>query len=90
VQRIQTVLRRGLLVRCRAAGAGRCSVTATRRGTRIARGSARLRAGRTTSFRVRTTSTGRRLLRRARRVRVSVLVRLPGAEPVRRTVTLRR
>lgn len=90
VQRIRTVLRRGILVRCRAAGAGTCRASASRRGGRIARGSKRLRAGRAVSFRARTTRSGRRLLRGARRVRVSVLVTLPGSAPVRRTVVLKR
>ena len=90
VQRIRTVLRRGILVRCRAAGAGRCTATATRRGRRIARGSERILAGRTHSFRAPTTRTGRRLLRRARTVRVSVRVTLPGSRAVRRTVILKR
>lgn len=86
-QRLRTVLRRGILVRCRAAGAGRCSVTATYRGRRAARGSRRLRAGRTVSFRVRVARSSRRALRRGTRLRLTV--RVPGAAPVRRTVTLR-
>jgi serine protease len=91
VQRLRTVLRRGILVRCRAAGAGRCTATATLRGRRIARGSATLTAGRTRSFRARLTRAGRRTLARAgRRTRVRVEVTLPGAAPQRRTVTLTR
>lgn len=91
VQRLRTVLRRGILVRCRAAGAGRCSATGTLRGRRVARGSARLAAGRTRSFRARPTAAGRRALARARRgTRVRVTVTLPGAGTQRRTVTLTR
>ena len=90
VQRLRTVLRRGILVRCRASGAGRCTATGTLRGRRVARGSERLTAGRTRSFRARVTATGRRTLARAgRRTRVRVTVTLPGVEPQRRTVTLR-
>ena len=91
VQRLRTVLRRGILVRCRAAGAGRCTATGTLRGRRVVRGSARLAAGRPRSFRARVTAAGRRMLRRAgRRTRVRVTVTLPGADPQRRTVTLTR
>lgn len=86
-QRLSTVLRRGILVRCRAAGAGRCSVRATYRGRRVARGSKRLRAGRTARFRVRVGRSARRALRRGSRL--GLTVRVPGAAPVRRTVTLR-
>ncbi|MEX2195487.1 MAG: S8 family serine peptidase [Thermoleophilaceae bacterium] len=86
-QRLRAVLRRGILVRCRAAGAGRCTVSATRRGRRVARGSKRLRAGRTTSFRVRIRRGSRRSLRRGTRLRLTI--RAPGAGPVRRTVILR-
>lgn len=86
-QRLSVVRRRGILVRCRAAGAGRCSVTATRRGRRVARGSRRVRTGRTVSFRVRIARSSRRVLRRGTRLRLTV--RVPGTDPVRRTVTLR-
>ena len=91
IQRLRTVLRRGILVRCRAAGAGRCTATGRLRGRRVARGSRTVTVGRTRSFRARVTASGRRVLLRAgRRTRVRVTVTLPGAEPQQRTVTLRR
>ena len=89
VQRIATVLRRGILVRCRAAGAGRCTATGRAGGRRVARGSRRLEPGRTVAVRARITRNGRRLLARARRARVRLTVTLPGAAPQLRTVTLR-
>jgi subtilisin family serine protease len=91
VQRIRTVLRRGILVRCRAAGSGRCTGSATAKRRRIARGARPVAAaGRTVSFRLRVTRTGRELLKRARRVRATVRVTLPGVAPVLRTVILKR
>jgi subtilisin family serine protease len=91
-QRIRTVLRHGLRVRCRAAGAGRCKVAARRGRSKVAAGSHKLRAGRTATVVARVTRRGRRLLRRAlkrhRRVRLAVHVVLPGAS-ARRKVTLR-
>jgi subtilisin family serine protease len=91
-QRIRTVLRHGLRVRCRAAGSGRCRVAARRSRSKVAAGSHRLRAGRTSTVIARVTRRGRRLLRRAlkrhKRVRLAVHVLLPGAS-VRRKVTLR-
>lgn len=91
VQRLRTVLRRGILVRCRSAGAGRCTATGTLRGRRVARGSGELSAGRTRTFRARVTAAGRRTLARAgRRTRVRVTVTLPGVDAQRRTVTLKR
>ena len=44
--RIRTALRRGIRVRCLAAGAGRCRVAARSKGRRVATGSKALRAGR--------------------------------------------
>jgi subtilisin family serine protease len=88
VQRIRTVLRRGILVRCRAAGAGTCRASARASRRRIARGTRRLRAGRTATLRARPTRRGRRLLRRALRrrtsVRAVVTVSLPGGSASRR------
>ena len=83
----RTVLRRGLLVRCRAAGSGRCTASAARRGRRVARGSKRLRAGRTSSFRIKVSRRSRRALRRGTTLRVTA--RAPGAGAVRRSVKLR-
>jgi subtilisin family serine protease len=92
VQKIRTVLRRGLRVSCLAAGSGRCRVAARRSRTSVAAGSRALRAGRAATVTARVTRKGRKLLRRAlkhhKRVRLAVRVLLPGAS-VRRSVTLR-
>jgi hypothetical protein len=93
VQRIRAVLRRGLVVRCLAAGAGRCSARANARRRRIAGGSRLLPAGRLVTLRARVTPRGRALLvaalRRHRRVAAVVRVRLPGAPLQLRRVSLR-
>jgi hypothetical protein len=91
-QRIRTVLRRGIRVRCRASGVGRCRVAASVRKRRVASGSRRLRAGRTAVVAARLNRRGRRVARRALRARKRVAVRLrvtlPGAPAQRRRVTL--
>ena len=91
-QRIRTVLRRGIRVRCRASGAGRCRVAASVRKRRVASGSKRLRAGRSAVVAARLNRRGRRVARRAlrarRRVAVRLRVTLPGAPAQRRRVTL--
>ena len=90
---IRAALRRGIRVRCRAAGAGRCRVAASRRGRRVAAGSKALRAGRPAVAVARFNRRGRAVLRRAQRrgraVTVQVRVRLPGVRPQRRRVKLR-
>jgi subtilisin family serine protease len=89
--RIATLLRRGLPVRCRAAGSGRCTAHVVLRRRTVAKGSAALRAGETVTVRARATRRGRRALRRVRRrARASLRVSLPGSAPVRRPLTLRR
>jgi len=91
-QRIRTVLRRGIRVRCRASGAGRCRVAASARKRRVASGSRGLRAGRSVVVTARLNRRGRRIARRALRVRrpvrVVVRVRLPGASLQKRRVLL--
>ena len=89
-QRISAVLRRGLVVRCTAAGTGRCSVRVTRRGKTLARGSRAVAPGKPVVVYARATSTGKRVLRRARKLTVRVVVRLPGAGPQVRRVVLKR
>jgi subtilisin family serine protease len=80
VQSIRSVLRRGVRLRCRGAGAGRCLASVTSNRRRIARGAKRLRAGRSVVVAARPTRRGKRILRRARRsFKVLVRVKLPGA-----------
>ena len=92
-QRIRTVLRRGIRVRCRAAGAGACRVEVSRRGRRLATGSAALSAGRSAVAVARLSRGGRVLLRRVQRRRRAITLRvrvtLPGASPQLRWVKLR-
>lgn len=91
--RIRTVLRRGVRVRCRAAGSGRCRVLVSRRGKRLAYGTKRLAMGRSAVAVARPNRRGRALLRRAlrhrKRVALRVKVTLPGARPFVRRLTLR-
>jgi subtilisin family serine protease len=93
VQRIRSVLRRGILVTC-AGGSGRCSAAASYRHRRIARGSARLAAGRRAHVHARATRRGRSLLRRAlrshRRIRTTLIARMPGATVKRHVVLVPR
>lgn len=89
-QKIATVLRRGVLVSCTPASGGRCSAVVVRKGRTLARGSKQAAAGKRTSFRARTTKAGRRTLRKAKRLRATVRVRLPGGQLVSRPVTLAR
>jgi len=90
---IRRVLRRGFRVRCRAPGAGRCALVASRRGRRLAVGTTALRGGRSSVAVARVNRRGRallrRVLRRKRSVGVRVRVTLPGAAPQLRRVKLR-
>ena len=89
--KIRTFLRRGLRVRCRPTGRGRCRVVARRKRTRVASGSKRVRLGRSALVVARPTKRGkraaRRALRRRKRLALRVSVSLPGAR-VSRRVTL--
>ena len=91
--RIRRILKRGIRVRCRAAGTGRCRVAASRRGRRLAAGSRRVTIGRSTVATAKLNRRGRALLRRAlrRRKRVTLRVRvtLPGSRPLVRRLRLR-
>ncbi|MBA2794844.1 MAG: S8 family serine peptidase [Thermoleophilaceae bacterium] len=91
-QRIRTVLRRGVRVRCRAAGNGRCAVGVTRRGKRYARGSKALRAGQSVITVARMNPRGRAVLRRSQRRRRAIALRVrvtvPGATPQIRRLKL--
>ena len=90
--RIRNVLRRGIRVRCRAAGTGRCRVRATRRAKRLAYGSEPLVLGRSSLVVARLNRRGRATLRRAlrqrKRVVLTVRITLPGVSPQSRRLTL--
>jgi subtilisin family serine protease len=91
--RIRTILRRGIRVRCRAAGSGRCRVVASRSRRRLAAGSRRVTIGRSAVAVAKLNRRGRTLLRRAlrRRKRITLRVRvtLPGSRPLVRRLRLR-
>jgi hypothetical protein len=93
IQRLRTVLRRGLVVRCLSAGSGRCSAYANGGRRRIVAGSRRLLIGRWTTLYARTTRRGRTLLlsalRHHRRIAALVRVRVPGVLVQVRRVSLR-
>jgi hypothetical protein len=91
--RIRRVLRRGVRVRCRAAGSGRCRVFVSRRGRRLAQGSRKVRLGQSTVTTAKLNRRGRALLRRAlrrkKRTTLRVRVTLPGSKPLVRKLRLR-
>jgi serine protease len=95
IQRIRTVLRRGIRVRCTAAGPGRCRVRVYASRKRIAAGSHALQAGRAATVVARVTSRGRALLlanlrrRHPRTLRATVYIALPGVRTQKRTVLLK-
>jgi subtilisin family serine protease len=91
VQSIRGVLRRGIRLRCRAAGTGRCVASVRSNRRRIARGSKGLRPGKTVVVSARATRRGKRILRRARRsFKVLVRVKVPGARTQIRRIKLKR
>ena len=93
VQRLRSVLRRGIKVRCRAAGAGRCRAKATRRKRTLAYGTHRVKPGVAVTFYSKPNRRGRALIRRALRrhksFRIRVRVTLPGAGPITRLIRLK-
>jgi subtilisin family serine protease len=78
-QKIATVLKRGVKVRCRATAAGRCRVTVTRRGKVIARGSHKVKAGKRATVYAKLTKAGRKRLRAAKKVKAKLSASVPGA-----------
>ncbi|HVE69674.1 MAG TPA: S8 family serine peptidase [Solirubrobacteraceae bacterium] len=93
LQRLRTVLRRGLYVGCTATGRGRCRVLVLSGRRLIASGSRAVTIGRRTLVTARLTRRGhtilRAALRRRRTVTASVRVTLPGTRTIRRTVYIR-
>ncbi|HVS29745.1 MAG TPA: S8 family serine peptidase [Solirubrobacteraceae bacterium] len=90
VQRLTSVLRRGIAVRCTAMQSGDCSVVATASGRRFAAGSARVGGPAPVTVHARLTRFGRALAKRSRRLQVTLSVTLPGASPTQLGVLLRR
>lgn len=76
-QRIEQVLGRGLVVRCRSTQAGKCNAAARGKGKGvIGKGKRALRPRRSTRVRMRTTRRGRTVLRRAIKSKRGVIVKL--------------
>jgi serine protease len=89
-QKLARVRTRGIAVACRGATAGTCRARATRGGGTVAKGAAKVAAGRRTSFTAKLTKAGRALVARAKRVRVKLKVSAPGGRARTLTVTLKR
>jgi subtilisin family serine protease len=91
VQRIKTVLKRGVRVRCHATAAGKCKVVVKAHGRVIARGSRSVGANHHVSVAARVTPKGKRLLRRVRKsIGVRLFIDIPGGGPTRSRITLKR
>jgi subtilisin family serine protease len=87
----RAVRRRGFRVICEAARPGECRVRVRRRGRRIARGRDDVPADIRTRVSAELNRAGRRKLKRmGRRMRVRVIVTLPGEKPRARRVVVRR
>jgi subtilisin family serine protease len=78
-QKIGTVRKRGVRVRCKATASGRCQVTVTARGRTIASGSRKVAAGHHVTVAARLTRAGKQLLRGKTRLRARISVAVPGA-----------
>ena len=91
--RIRNILRRGVRVRCRAAGSGRCRVYVSRSGKRLAAGSRKIALGRSLVATAKLNRRGRAVLRsalrRKRRLTLRVRVTLPGSRALVRRLKLR-
>lgn len=78
-QKIGTVLKHGVKLRCKATAAGRCKAVVRASGKVIARGSRSVKAaGRVTVF-AKPTKAGRKLLRHASTVKAKLSASVPGA-----------
>jgi subtilisin family serine protease len=78
-QKIATVMKRGVRLRCRATAAGRCKVTVTARGKVIARGSKKVKAGKRVTMAAQLTKAGRKMLHGASKVKAKLSASVPGA-----------
>src|SRR3954470_1437201 len=91
VQKIKTVRRHGIRVRCFATAAGSCKVVARAKGRVIARGSRKVASNHHVTVAARLTPKGKRLLRHVRhRIKTQLTITVPGAGPARAGVTLKR
>jgi subtilisin family serine protease len=78
-QKIATVRRHGVKVRCRPTAAGRCRVSVTAHGKTIASGSRKVRAGKRATVTAKLTKAGRKLVRKRAKLKARVSASVPGA-----------
>jgi subtilisin family serine protease len=78
-QKIGTALKRGVRLRCHATAAGRCHATVTARGKVIARGSHKVKAGKSATVAAKLTKAGRKMLHGASKVKGTLSASVPGA-----------
>jgi thermitase len=78
-QKIATVRKSGVKLRCKATAAGRCDARVTARGKVIARGSRKAKAGGRPKVSAKLTKAGRKMLRNASKVKARLSVAVPGA-----------
>jgi subtilisin family serine protease len=78
-QKIASVLKRGVKLHCKATATGRCKVVVTARGKVIARGSHKVKAGERVTVLAQATKAGRKMLRRASKVKAKLSASVPGA-----------
>jgi subtilisin family serine protease len=78
-QKIATVRRHGVKVRCRPTAVGRCRVSVTAGGRTIAKGSRKVKAGKRATVAAKLTKAGRKLLRKRGKLKARVSASVPGA-----------
>jgi subtilisin family serine protease len=78
-QKIGTVLKHGVKLRCKATGADRCKAVVRASGKVIARGSHSVKAGERVTVLAKVTKAGRKMLRHASKVKAQLSVAVPGA-----------
>jgi subtilisin family serine protease len=89
--RIESVLKKGIRVSCRAASAGRCTARIVSGATTIAYGSTKAKAGQTVTVIARVTKAGRKKLTAARKnVSARAEMAIPGAPTRTKALTLKR
>jgi serine protease len=89
VQRIASVLKKGIRVSCVAPSAGRCTARVVAGSTTIATGSAPVKAGQRVTLVARVTKAGRKRLERGKRVNASAEIAIPGAATKVKSIVIR-
>jgi hypothetical protein len=89
--RARTVLKRGFRVKCKAARPGRCAIVVRYASRKLAAGRADVPASIATRVSAKATRAGRKKLSHLeRRIRVKLVVTLPGEAPRTKRVTVRK